>query len=78
MWRHSPRRENENQERQGILTIWDCYTRLEGYCLQFDPSEVDVLLQQEFIRRNYALLELSPVQYGLDEPDSEYQALLSR
>jgi hypothetical protein len=63
---------NEDQERRGILTLWDRYTKLEGYCVQFDPKEVLDLLSREPMRRNYALLELAAVQYGIDETDDEF------
>jgi hypothetical protein len=70
------RGSTEDHEQRGMLTLWDRYTRLEGYCLQFDSEEIDVLLRREFAMRNYAILELSPVHYGIDETDQEYQQLL--
>jgi hypothetical protein len=63
---------NEDQERRGILTLWDRYTNLEGYCVQFDRGEVFDLLGRERMRRNYAILDLAPVQYGIDETSEEY------
>ncbi len=65
----------EDQERRGILTLWDRYTRLEGYCLQFDRQEVLDLLRRESVRRNYALLDLADVHYGIDETDREFVEL---
>jgi hypothetical protein len=63
---------NEDQERRGILTLWDRYTKLEGYCVQFDRKEVLDLLSREAMRRNYALLHLDSVRYGIDETNEEY------
>src|ERR1700730_2572720 len=62
---------NEDQERRGILTLWDRYTKLEGYCVQFDRKEVLDLLSREALRRNYALLHLASVRYGIIQTDEE-------
>jgi hypothetical protein len=70
------RSRNEDQERRGLLTLWDRYTRLEGYCLQYDVKEVEEFLLQEFMKRSYGILELVDVRYGFDESDKEYQELL--
>src|SRR5215218_9940433 len=29
------RSQNDDHEKRGILTLWDRYTRCQGYCLQF-------------------------------------------
>jgi hypothetical protein len=66
---------NEDEERRGILTLWDRYTKFKGYCVQFDRRDVLDLLSREAMRRNYALLDLTTVQYGIDETDEEYLEL---
>jgi hypothetical protein len=66
----------EDHERRGMLTLWDRYTRMEGYCLQFDAGQIDALLRRESLTRNYGLLGLSAVHYGIDEADPEYRRLL--
>ncbi len=66
----------EDQERRGILTLWDRYTQLEGYCLQFERRDILRLLDLERTKRNYALLELAKVHYGIDERSEECRDLL--
>jgi hypothetical protein len=68
--------KTDDQDRRGILTLWDRYTHLEGYCLQYEATEVRKLLELEATRRNYALLDLAAVHYGIDEDDQEYKELL--
>jgi hypothetical protein len=67
--------KTEHQERRGMLTLWDRYTGLEGYCLQFDRQEVLNLLSLESSRRNYVLLDLANVHYGIDENDRDFVEL---
>jgi hypothetical protein len=65
----------EDHQRRGILTLWDRYTRLEGYCLQFDANEIQALLKLESTRRNYALLETLAVRYGIVARDLQDTAV---
>lgn len=66
----------EDQERHGILSLWRHYTQLEGYCLQFERNDVLRLLELEYTKRNYALLDLAEVHYGIDENSNECRELL--
>jgi hypothetical protein len=65
----------EDQQRIGLLTLWERYTRSEGYCLQFDEDEVRALLRREATSRNYAVLDLVDVHYGVNESRAEYREL---
>ena len=66
------RPHNEDQQSRGILTLWDRYTGNSGYCLEFDSEEVRVLLCREGSPRNYTVLELREVRYGIGERDGEH------
>ena len=68
--------QTAEQERRGHLTLWDRYTAQKGYCLQYDREEVLQLLRRESQTNNYALLNLAAVQYGIDEADYDYRAIL--
>lgn len=61
--------QEENEE--GILTLWDRYTKNEGYCLQFDEGSVRRVLEHEAMRNSYDLIELSEVTYGISSDDAE-------
>jgi hypothetical protein len=58
-----------------MLTLWDRYTKLEGYCLQFHEVDVRRIIDLEAGRRNYAFLTLDNVHYGMDKGTSKYQDL---
>lgn len=62
-----------DHDLRGILTLWDRYTKLEGYCLQFDHGDVQKILELEMSRRHYALLTLDDVEYGVNEASAEYR-----
>jgi Protein of unknown function (DUF2971) len=64
-----------DHESRGIRTLWELYTDNEGYCLQFDAEEIRSLLRLEASRRNYAVLDLSEVHYGIQETDHEFRKL---
>lgn len=69
------RPRSEDQKRRGLLTLWDRYTQMSGYCLEYDEDELKALVRHEFSRANYFLLSLSPVTYDIDEKEDEYQEL---
>jgi hypothetical protein len=65
----------EDQERRGILTLWDRYTKHEGYCLQFAETDIRRLLELELIKGSYAALSLQRVTYGVDTNTHEFKTL---
>jgi hypothetical protein len=67
--------KTEDHDNRGLLTLWARYTNLEGYCLQFREEEVRRIIDLEASRRNYAILTLDNVHYGMDEGTSEYREL---
>jgi hypothetical protein len=69
------RAKTEDQERRGILTLWERYTKHEGYCLQFDKSDVERMLNLETMKGNYAAAGLSEVTYGVDKVTPEFKEL---
>lgn len=68
--------KTEDHNKRGHLTLWDRYTRSEGYCLQFESADIRQILELEATRRNYGLLDLVPVQYGIDESSPDFRELL--
>ncbi len=68
--------KTEDQEKRGILTLWDRYTQLRGYCLQYDSGEVNRALDREVAKYDYPLLGLDEVQYGIDEQSEEYREIM--
>jgi hypothetical protein len=50
------RSATEDQERRGILTLWDRYTQHEGYCLQFDRDDLEHMMRLDSWRSNYGAL----------------------
>jgi hypothetical protein len=66
------RGRNKDEDERGILTLWDRYTRLNGFCLQFDDIKVRSLLEAELRTGSYAHLDLVEVTYGVDESGSEF------
>lgn len=69
------RPQNEDQNRRGILTLWDRYTKHTGFCLQFDRDDVRRLVEFESWRGNYSWLELADVKYGVDETAWDFKEL---
>lgn len=69
------RASNEDQQRRGILTLWDRYTRFEGYCLQFSRSSIVHALQLEAVKGNYVSVDLVDVVYGVDQASWEFKAI---
>lgn len=67
--------KTEDHDNRGMLTLWDRYTKLQGYCLQFRESDVRKIIDLESGQWNYAFLTLDNVQYGMDEGTSEYKEL---
>jgi len=69
------RGRTKDHDDRGMLTLWDRYTKLEGYCLQFREEDVRKTLELEASSRHYALLTLDSVHYDMDENTDEYRAL---
>jgi len=69
------RGSTKDHDDRGMLTLWDRYTNLEGYCLQFREEDVRRIIELEATRRHYALLTLDSVHYGMDEDTAEYREL---
>ncbi|QUS39654.1 DUF2971 domain-containing protein [Tardiphaga alba] len=69
---------NEDEERRGILTIWDRYTGHQGYCLQFDERDIRNLLELELMKGSYAALSLERVKYGVDINSLQYKKLCTQ
>lgn len=69
------RARNEDQERRGILTLWDRYTKFEGYCLQFPRDYIERMLQFEMMKGNYISASLIDVVYGIDENSVEFKTI---
>jgi hypothetical protein len=69
------RGKTEDHDNRGMLTLWDRYTKLEGYCLQFREEDVRRIIELEASSRHYAFLTLDHVHYGMDESTSEYREL---
>jgi hypothetical protein len=67
--------KTEDHDNRGMLTLWDRYTKLEGYCLQFREEDVQRTIELEASSRHYAFLTLDHVHYGMDENTSEYREL---
>ena len=64
-----------DHELRGIRTIWELYTKHEGYCLQFAEEDVRRLLDGEMMKGSYAALSLEKVKYGVDRKSDDYLEL---
>jgi hypothetical protein len=69
------RGQTPDHEERGILTLWDRYTNLEGYCLQFEQTDVTRILELEASKASYAWLGLANIKYGIDESEREFKEL---
>jgi hypothetical protein len=69
------RAANEDQNKRGILTLWDRYTKHEGYCLQFARGDIEHLMQLDSWRSNYGWLGLNNVSYGVNKYTHTYREL---
>jgi hypothetical protein len=65
----------KDHDERGLLTLWDRYTKLEGYCVQYSEEDVRKMIQLETSSRHYAFLTLDNVHYGMDENAREYRQL---
>lgn len=66
----------EDHERRGILTLWDRYTKHEGYCIQFDRDDVRRTLELECSKANYEWAGIENVKYGVDKNEREFRDLV--
>lgn len=69
------RAANEDQDRRGILSLWRHYTNYEGYCLQFERTDVEHLLRLDSWKANYVSGGLTEVKYGVDKETQSYREL---
>lgn len=70
------RGRTEDQDRRGILSLWRHYTNNKGYCLQFDQSAIEHMLQLDRLKATYETAGLHEVRYGVDRDDWEYKQML--
>lgn len=66
---------NDDENRRGILTLWDRYTAYKGYCLQFDEATIRNKLEREVQTHSYSMIDLVEVKYGVDKSSLEFQEL---
>ncbi len=64
-----------DHEQRGIFTLWDRYTKHEGYCLQFSEQHIREKLKSELSKGSYAWAGLKRVTYGVDTSEPEFRAL---
>lgn len=69
------RATSEDEDKRGILTLWDRYTKFEGYCLQFDQNEIRQLIDADKKISNYEWIDFSKVRYGIEANDPKFQEL---
>jgi hypothetical protein len=60
------RGSTDDHDERGLLTLWDRYAKLEGYCLQFLESDIRDKLRFEMDRSTFIWAGLKPVRYGYD------------
>lgn len=66
------RGRDPDEDKRGILTLWDRYTNNKGYCLQFDEDSVNNMIRYERGEHTYAWIELVEVTYNIDRHGSEF------
>lgn len=66
----------DHHERDGIKSLWSEYTGYAGYCLQYDIDDVNDMLKLEGRSRHYGILDLCPVQYGVNHDDAMFKDLV--
>jgi hypothetical protein len=67
-----------DQEENGILTLWDRYTDLKGYCLQFERAAIERMIRLDASTHNYAWISLSKVEYGALKETAEFRQLVEQ
>lgn len=72
------RGKNDDENERGILSLWDRYTRNEGYCVQFDLDNIRSLVEHEDRHHSYAWIELAEVKYGIDRQESDFLWLVAQ
>jgi hypothetical protein len=72
------RGRNDDENQRGILTLWDRYTRNEGFCLQFEETQVRRIIDLEAMRNSYAWIDLAEVRYGIAQESNEFQYLVTQ
>lgn len=70
--------KTEDEDERGILTLWDRYTKNEGYCIQFDLENIARIVDFERERNSYALIKVSEIIYGVDENSEEFNWLVEQ
>jgi hypothetical protein len=73
------RHETDDDEERGSLTHWRHFAgNGTGYCLQYDPADIERMIQMEGWKSTYGLLDLAPVTYGVDETTWEFRQLVQQ
>ncbi|MDR6830798.1 hypothetical protein J2X48_002484 [Bosea sp. BE271] len=70
------RHGTEDEERRGSLTHWRTFSKLNGYCLQFDDADIRLLIDLDTWRSSYGLIELRPITYGVNTETGTYRELV--
>jgi hypothetical protein len=68
----------EEESRRGNLTLWDRYTRLEGYCLQYNEGDINFLISREAQSRHYSFSCTKKISYGVNKNSSEFNELANQ
>lgn len=69
---------SDDENHRGILTLWDRYTSLQGYCLQFDEAALRRKLRREVETHSYSMIDLFDVKYGVDKSSNQFQDLVTQ
>jgi hypothetical protein len=72
------RGKNKDEDERGILTLWDRYTQLKGFCLQFDGNKIIEKIRTEADRYSYELIDAFEVEYGVDRNSAQFTELSSK
>jgi hypothetical protein len=65
-----------DHDARGLLTLWDRYTKHEGYCLQFALEDVQRMLELECKAANYVSAEMCTVDYGVNAENPKFKELV--
>jgi hypothetical protein len=69
------RGQDDDEDRRGILTLWKLYAKIDGYCIQYNDSDIRRVLDVESAFWHYESVNLVPVRYGVDIADVEFKKL---
>lgn len=69
------RASTDDQEKRGLLTLWERYPGHSGYCLQFDENDVHRIVELDASRSSYEYCAVAKVNYGVDKNDFNFKEL---